>query len=134
MPTVMMTEDMLKSYLNTLRLDLNFFKESIREVSQDIISEGYSKYPIFIAHQAEVKIGEVILDREELGTNFTIQATTLEDLVEKKVVLPANVEKFKKAYKDPEKQCCIFLVTEHGAQFVFVPFEISTDTKTETES
>jgi hypothetical protein len=130
----MMTEDMLKSYLNTLRLDLNFFKESIREVSQDIISEGYSKYPIFIAHQAEVKIGEVILDREELGTNFTIQATTLEDLVEKKVVLPANVEKFKKAYKDPEKQCCIFLVTEHGAQFVFVPFEISTDTKTETES
>ncbi|MBL7838488.1 MAG: hypothetical protein JNM67_13290 [Bacteroidetes bacterium] len=130
----MMTEDMLKSYLNTLRLDLNFFKDSIREVSQDIISEGFSEYPVFIAHQADVKIGEVILDREELGSNFTIQATTLEDLVEKKVVLPANVEKFKKAYKDPEKQCCIFLVTEHGAQFVFVPFELNTDTKAETEN
>lgn len=130
----MMTEEMLKSYLNTLRLDLNFFKDSIKEVSQDIISEGFSKYPIFIAHQAEVNLGEVILDRVELGTNFTIQATTLEDLVEKKIVLPKNVEKFKSAYKDPEKQCCIFLVTEHGAQFVFVPFEVPAESNPPAEN
>lgn len=119
----MMSEDMLKSYLNTLQLDLNFFKESIKEVSQDIINEGFSKYPVFIAHQAEVKLGEVILDKDELGSNFTVQASTMEELVEKKIILPKNVEKFKKAYKNPEEQCCIFLVTEHGAQFVFVPFE-----------
>jgi hypothetical protein len=119
----MMSEEMLKSYLNTLQLDLNFFKESIKEVSQDIINEGFSKYPVFIAHQAEVKLGEVILDKEELGSNFTVQASTLEELVEKKIILPKNVEKFKQAYKNPEEQCCIFLVTEHGAQFVFVPFE-----------
>jgi len=130
----MMTEDMLKSYLNTLRLDLNFFKDSIKEVSQDIISEGFSKYPVFIAHQAEVTLGEVILDKEELGTNFTIQATTLEELVEKQIVLPKNVEKFKSAYKDPEKQCCIFLVTEHGAQFVFVPFEIQQENTAGTDN
>ena len=103
----MMTEDMLKSYLNTLRLDLNFFKDSIKEVSQD---------------------------KEELGTNFTIQATTLEELVEKQIVLPKNVEKFKSAYKDPEKQCCIFLVTEHGAQFVFVPFEIQQENTAGTDN
>lgn len=130
----MMSEELLKSYLNTLRLDLNFFKDSIREVSRDIVSEGYSQYPIFIAHQAEVKLGEVILDREELGSNFTIQATTMEDLIEKKIILPGNIEKFKKAYKDPDKHCCIFLVTEHGAQFVFVPFETAEDTKKDTES
>lgn len=120
----MMTEELLKSYLNTLRLDLNFFKESIREVSKDIISEGYSQYPVFIAHQSEVKLGEVILDREELGTNFTVQASTLEELMERNVVMEKNKEKFIKAYKDPDQFCCIFLVTEHGAQFVFVPFEI----------
>jgi len=121
----MMTEEMLKSYLNTLRLDLNFFKDSIKEVSQDIIQEGYSEFPIFIAHQAEVKLGEIILDKEELGTNFTVQASTLEELVEKQIILPKNVDKFKSAYKDPKEQCCIFLVTEHGAQFVFVPYEIA---------
>lgn len=119
----MMTEELLKSYLNTLTLDLNLYKDSIREVSEDIIREGYSRYPVFIAHQEEVKLGEVILDKDELGTGFTIQASTLEELVERKVVLPANVEKFKQAYKDPALQCCILLITAYGAQFVFVPYE-----------
>jgi len=121
----MMTEELLKAYLDSLRLDLNLFKDSIREVSEEVIKEGYSQYPIFIAHQAEVKLGEVILDKEEIGSNFTFQGSTLEELVEKKIVLPKNLPKFKAAYKDPDKFCCIFLITEHGAQFVFVPFEIS---------
>jgi hypothetical protein len=125
----MMTEELLKAYLNTLRLDLNLFKDSIKEVSEDVIREGYSQYPVFIAHQAEVKLGEVILDKDEIGSNFTFQGSTLEELVEKQVILPKNVAKFKTAYKDPAKYCCIFLITEHGAQFVFVPFEI-TDAQT----
>lgn len=130
----MMSEELLKSYLNTLRLDLNLYKDSIREVSSDIINEGYSKYPVFVAHQQEVKLGEPILDREELGTNFTIQATTMEELIERKIILPKNTEKFKQAYKDPAVQCCIFLVTEHGAQFIFVPYEIQTAENPGTES
>lgn len=121
----MMTEDILKSYLHTLRLDLNFYKDSIREVSNDIIAEGYSQYPIFVAHQEDVTLGETILDRQELGTNFTIQATTLEELVNKQIILAANVDRFKQAFKNPKEQCCIFLVSTHGAQFVFVPYELT---------
>lgn len=120
----MMTEELLKTYLNSLRLDLNLFKDSIKEVSDDIINEGYSKYPIFIAHQAEVKLGEVILDREELGINFTIQASTIEEFVNRNIIKPNNLEKFKSAFKDPKKFCCIFLITEYGGQFIFVPFEV----------
>lgn len=127
----MMTEDLLKTYLNSLRLDLNLYRDSIREVSEDIIKEGYSRYPIFIAHQAEVKLGEVILDREELGTNFTIQASTVEEFTNRNIIKPNNVERFKEAFKDPAKFCCIFLITEYGGQFVFVPFEITEPTGTE---
>ena len=113
----------LKQMLNLLTLDLNLFKESIKEVSRDIINEGFSKYPLFVAHQSEVKVGEVILDKEELGTHFTIQASTMEEFVEKKIILPKNVEKFKVTYKNPETHCCIFLITAKSAQFVFVRFE-----------
>ena len=120
----MMTEELIKTYLNSLRLDFNLFKDSIKEVSDDIIAEGYSQYPIFIAHQAEVSLGEVILDREELQTNFTYQASILEDFVTKNIIKANNVEKFNTAFKDPKKFCCIFLVTEYGGQFIFVPFEI----------
>ena len=84
----------LKQMLNLLTLDLNLFKESIKEVSRDIINEGFSKYPLFVAHQSEVKVGEVILDKEELGTHFTIQASTLEEFVEKKIILSKNLEKY----------------------------------------
>ena len=103
-------------------MDLQLYKESIQETSRDIIEGNFSRYPVFIAHQELVKLGEVILDREELGTNFTIQASTLEELVSSNVILPENVEKFKAAYKDPEMQCCIFLITALGARFVFVPY------------
>lgn len=119
----MMNDDLLRAYLATLRVDMDMFRESIREVSEDVRKEGYSKFPIFVAHQASVKLGEVILDREELQSNFTIQASTLEEFVERKVILPENLSKFKSAYKDPDQYCCIFLVTEHGAQFVFVPYD-----------
>ena len=130
----MMTEELLKAYLGTLRLDWNLFKDSIKEVSEEVIKDGYSQFPIFIAHQAEVKLGEVILDKEELNTNFTIQASTMEEFVERKIILEKNVPKFKSAYKDPDKFCCIFLVTEHGAQFVFVPYEVSDNNPPETQS
>lgn len=126
----MMTEELIKTYLNSLRLDFNLFKDSIKEVSDDIIKEGYSQYPLFVAHQATVKLGEVILDREELGINFTYQASTIEEFIEKNIIKQNNVEKFKTAFKDPAKFCCIFLVTEYGGQFVFVPFEISEATQT----
>lgn len=118
-----MTDELLQAYLKTLKMDLNFFRDSLKEVSKEIIDGGYSKYPIFVAHQAEVKLGEVILDREEIGSNFTIQASTLEEMEERKVILTENASVFKSAFKDPAQFCCIFLVTEHGARFVFVPFD-----------
>ncbi len=121
----------MKTYLNSLRLDLNLFKDAIKEVSEDIIKDGFSEYPIFIAHQAEVKLGEVILDREELGINFTIQASTIEEFVNRNIIKPGNAAKFKEAFKDPSKFCCIFLITEYGGQFVFVPFEITEETTPE---
>ncbi len=127
----MMTEELIKTYLNSLRLDFNLFKDSIKEVSDDIMNEDFSQYPIFVAHQAEVSLGEIILDREELQTNFTYQASILEDFVSKNIIKPNNVAKFKEAFKDPKKFCCIFLVTEYGAQFVFVPFEITEEKHTE---
>ncbi len=119
-----MTEELLKSYLNSLQLDLNLFTDSIKEVSDDIIKEGFSKYPIFIAHQADVALGEIIIDRNEIGSNFTFQASILEDFIAKNIIQAQNVEKFKSAFKDPSKFCCIFLITEHGGQFVFIPFQI----------
>ena len=73
-----------------LQKDLDFYSDAIQEVASDIIQEGLSDYPIFIAHQHEVSVGEVILDRNDLGTSWTIQVSTMEEFVEKAWLKPSE--------------------------------------------
>ena len=101
---------------------LKLYNASIKEVAIEIMVEGISLYPIFIAHQHEVKLGEVILDRYELNTNWTINASTLEEFVEIGIIKKQLQEKFLKTYKKPEDFMCIFVIVPEGANFVFYPY------------
>jgi len=111
-----------ESPLKSLEADLKIYGESMKEVAIEIMVEGISLYPIFIAHQHEVKLGEVILDRIELNTNWTINASTLEEFVEIGIIKKQLQDKFLKTYKKPEDYMCIFVVTPEGANFVFYPY------------
>ena len=110
------------SPLLSLERDLKEFNDAIREVAVEIIVEGLSKYPIFIAHQHELKLGEIILDRHELNTDWTIHASTLEEFVERGVVKPELKERFIASYKSPKDYMCVFVVVPEGANFVYYPY------------
>ena len=112
-----------KSPLLSLEKDLEFYDESIKEVAIEIMVEGISAYPIFIAHQHEVNIGEIILNKEELNTEWTIQASTLEEFIEKGIISPDKKEQFLKTYKKPENFMCLFVVVPEGANFVYYPYK-----------
>jgi len=75
-----------ESPLVSLEPDLKLFNESIREVAIEIMVEGLTKYPIFIAHQHELKLGEVILDRHDWNTEWSIHASTLEEFLERGLI------------------------------------------------
>lgn len=111
-----------ESPLKSLEADLKLYHESIREVAIEIMVEGISAYPIFIAHQHEVKLGEVILDRLDLNTNWSINASTLEEFIEAGVIKKELKDRFLKTYKKPEDYMCIFVVVPEGANFVFYPY------------
>lgn len=110
------------SPLVSLEKDLELYAESIREVAIDIMMEGISTHPIFIAHQHSVSIGEVILNRDELNTNWTVQASTLEEFVEKGIINPEKKPLFLKAYKKPEDFMCVFVIVPEGANFIYYPY------------
>lgn len=112
-----------KGPLDSLKIDLNFYKESIREVSVEMIAEEYTQHPIFIAHQHEVALGELILNREELGTGWSINASSLEDFIEKGVIQEDKKDFFIKNYKDPSEFMCLFVVVPEGANFVYYPYK-----------
>jgi hypothetical protein len=111
-----------ESPLKSLEQDLKFYAESIKEVATEIMVEGISAYPLFIAHQHEVNVGELILDKDELNTNWTIQASTLEEFVEKGIIKPDKKENFIKNYKNAHQFMCLFVIVPEGANFVFYPY------------
>lgn len=111
------------SPLKSLQKDLDFYSDSIKEVATEIDVEGISSYPIFVAHQHEMNIGELILDREELGTQWTIHASTLEEFIEKGLINKDKRELFVKNYKSVSEFMCLFVVVPEGANFVYYPYK-----------
>jgi hypothetical protein len=114
-----------ESPLLSLKKDLKLYSDSIREVSVEIMVEGLSRYPIFIAHQHEVKLGEPILDRNDLNTEWSIHASTLEEFVERGIIKKKLQERFVKSYKNPNDFMCMFVIVPEGANFVYYPYEKS---------
>ncbi len=110
------------SPLKSLETDLVLYSDSINEIALDILEE-LSKYPIFIAHQHEAHIGELIIDKDELSTDWNIHASTLEEFVEKGIINSEKQEFFKQQYKDPRKFICVFVMVPEGANFVFYPYK-----------
>ncbi len=110
------------SPLKSLEVDLRLYSESIREIAVEIMVEGLSGYPIFVAHQHEVSLGEMILDKEDLNTDWTIHASTLEEFVEKGIIKKELKQRFIDNFKNPHEFMCIFVIVPEGANFVFFPY------------
>ncbi|MVZ66543.1 hypothetical protein GQF61_11790 [Sphingobacterium sp. DK4209] len=111
-----------KSPLVSLKADLDFYKEAIQEVAVELMAEGYTLYPIFVAHQHEVDLGEVILDRAELNTAWTVHASSLEEFIEKGLIEEDKRAYFEKSFKPANEFMCLFVVVPEGANFVFYPY------------
>ena len=112
-----------ESPLKSLEADLKFYNESLKEVAIEIMVEGISAYPIFVAHQHVLNLGEVILDKNDLNTDWSIHASTLEEFKEKGLILPDKADKFLKQYKDAYHYMCVFVIVPEGANFVFFPYQ-----------
>jgi hypothetical protein len=112
-----------ESPLKSLETDLKLYSDSIKEVATEIRVEGISEYPVFVAHQHELKLGEVILDRHELNTEWTIHAATLEELVEKGIIQHNKKDHFIQKFKDADRYMCLLVVVPEGANFVFYPYQ-----------
>jgi len=111
------------SILKSLQRDLDFYSDSIKEVATELMAEGYTEHPIFVAHRHEVTVGELILDRNELGTQWSIHASSLEEFLERGLVSEDRKAYFLKNFKHANGFMCLFVVVPEGANFVFYPYK-----------
>lgn len=118
-----MTNEEFQKIITTLKSDLRIYAEMMHEVAFDIVKQGFSKYPMFIATEAEIKMGELILDRNDYAATFNIYASTMEEMLERGLIQENKKQNFVSNYKDPRKHMCVLLVTNGVASIVFYPYQ-----------
>jgi len=90
------------------------------KASASIRDQEVSKYPIFVVHQHEVEIGVQLIASSE-ANQWNVHASTLEEFVSKQIVEMEKVDSFREVFKDPEEYFCMFVLSELGANFIFLP-------------
>lgn len=116
-------ESELDSWLKKLEADLQLLKEGIVEVQTDMIKEGFTEFPIFIAHQGDIDIGELVFAHEEYETSYSLNVTTSENLLELGILNKEKLPDFKEAYGDQTLQTCVLWIHGSGIRFIFFPLK-----------
>jgi hypothetical protein len=97
----------------------------LREASRTIIDQDVSLYPIFIFHATDLELGIELAKAENVSGNWSVNASTLEEFVAKRLIEDARIDSFKDTFKDPDEFFCLFVVAdEQSAQFIFVPQDL----------
>jgi hypothetical protein len=109
--------------LESLKAQLKRFNAEIKEVSDEMIDAGFTKIPVFVAHQENAQIGELLFDRLEFNVPYSINATTVERLIELDIIKEDKIVDFKKAAGDTRKQYCVLWLSGPYSNFIFVPFK-----------
>jgi len=105
-----------------LEQELDTYRKLMTQAGQVILDQNVSMYPIMVAHQQELELGLPIFKRKDnSGSKWSIHASTLEEFVSKQIVYPDKIEEFKTNYKSSDDYVCIFVLSELGAEFIFLP-------------
>ena len=109
-------------YLGSITKDFVVVAETLKEASYQVRKRKISDYPIFVFSRTQVPVGSVFLAKEEVALDWHINASYLEDFIQRQLVMPDRAEEFMAAYKDPDEFCCLFVVDGDFQNFVFIPF------------
>jgi hypothetical protein len=110
----------IETFIN-LQSELVVYTKAMGQAGDIIREQDVSKYPIMVIHQNEVEIGIPIIEKEKQGGSWNINASTLEEFVSKNLVFNEKVEEFIQNYKNPEVHICLFILSELGANFIYLP-------------
>lgn len=104
-----------------LKKELLIYLPMMNQASDTVMDQDVSKYPIFVFHQLEVEIGINVVDRTKVKGNWSVNVSTLEEFVSKQLIAEENVKSFQEKYEDPALHFCLFVLSELGAEFIFIP-------------
>jgi len=114
--------DPLEKELKALEAELTEYSGQLLEITRELMKERVSEFPIFIAHQADVYIGEIIIDKNEYEVDFSLSVSTVEEFVETGLIQKEKLAAFREAFVNPLKNMCVFWVHGDNARYILFPF------------
>ncbi|GAB1446928.1 MAG: hypothetical protein KF860_12570 [Cyclobacteriaceae bacterium] len=110
-------------YLGTISRDFVKVADTLKESSYQIRKAGFD-YPIFSIAKDSISIGQILLNKNDLGLEWNYYASFLGEFIERELVATEKEEAFKSAYKDPDEFCCLFVVDRDFTKFLYIPYPI----------
>ncbi len=114
--------DQIEKYLQ-LEDDLRRYRNALNKAFDIMLTQDVTHYPIFIIHQQELNMGIPIIEAGKTTGVWSVCASCLEEFVMKSLILPDKLDEFKRIYKQHDHHLCLFVLSELGAQFIYIPRE-----------
>ncbi len=105
--------------LSDLEADIKTLKKELNETVKAIVDGGYSMFPILLAHSENIAIAQKVIDKNEYQTHFSFSASTMEEMVARKIILDDKKSDFERRYKSNADKFCILLVHPESMKFIF---------------
>lgn len=108
-------------YLGTISTDFVKVADTLKEASYQIRKAGFA-YPVFPTSREDQPIGQPLIKSTDLSLDWNYFASFLDEFLQRELVAKEKEEDFKKAYKDPDEYCCLFVIDKEFTRFVFIPY------------
>ena len=110
-----------KTVLKQIEREIRQYVQVLAKAADAVLDQEVSNYPIFIVHQGELEVGINVIDPQKVPSNWIIDLSILEEFAAKQIIKSENIESFREVYKDPQTNLCLFILSEIGANFIFIP-------------
>jgi|TARA_B110000503_G_scaffold143637_1_gene246547 hypothetical protein len=107
--------------LTEVEQDIKALKKELNETVKAIVDGGYSEFPILLAHADDIAIAQKVIEKDVYQTHFHFSASTLEEMVTRKIILSEKQGDFEKQMKANANSFCILLVHPDSMKFIFTP-------------
>ncbi|MEM6524797.1 MAG: hypothetical protein AAGF85_06955 [Bacteroidota bacterium] len=111
-------------YLGSISQDFVIVADTLKEAAYQIKKRGFSEYPIFPVSKIDLPIGQLLIGKLELATNWNYNASYLDEFIQREIISEDKLEEFIASYKDPDEFCCLFVVDDEFTRFVFIPYPV----------
>src|SRR5690625_4664097 len=95
------------------------FRTLLNEAQAVILDSAVSDYPVFVFSKDLPELGVQLYESRDPVSDWFVHASSLEEMVVKKVEAATKVDDIKEIYKDPKIHFCILLLHKESAHFAF---------------